>query len=305
MLKARNGSEQGELARGFFSKPLRGKYAAVLRRIQLLFPGLPIPVRLPFGAWWLARKDHIGLPVLYNQFETAELSFVERFLQPGMTVLDIGAHHGFYTLLASRRVGRQGRVISFEPSSREGKALLRHVSLNRCGNVSVQACAVGNEAAEACLYVVEGKQTGCNSLRPPIAESGTSAQRVPVARLDDWLRENKIERVDFIKLDVEGGELEALKSAEELLERRPRPLILTEVQDLRTQPWGYPAREIIDFLRHRDYRWFSLSPEGLLEGLDVSRKTFDGNFVACPEEAVVSLPRVKVASPPGTTHQYT
>lgn len=293
-----------ELAKGFFSKSLRGKYAAVSRRIQLLLPRLPIPVRLPFGAWWLARKDHVGEVVLYNRFETAELSFVDRFLQPGMTAVDIGAHHGLYTLLASRRVGREGRVISFEPSSREQKALLRHIRLNRCRNVNVQACAVGNETMEARLYVVEGRQTGCNSLRPPIAESGTTAQCVHVARLDDWLSEHKIERVDFIKLDVEGGELEALKGANQLLERRPRPVILAEVQDMRTQPWGYAAKEIINYLRDRGYQWFALSPEGLLEGLDVGRKLFDGNFVACPEESVASLRRVKVAAVSGESHSH-
>lgn len=288
------------LARRFFSKSLREKYAAVSRRAQNLFPGLLIPVRLPFGAWWLACKDHVGEPILYNRFETAEVSFVERFLQPGMTALDIGAHHGFYTLLASFRVGEEGHVISFEPSLRERKALLRHVKLNRCRNVSVQGLAVGKETAEGSIYVVEGRQTGCNSLRPPIAESGTSEQRVRITRLDDWLCEQKIDRVDFIKLDVEGGELDALNGAEQLLERRPRPLILAEVQDIRTQPWGYRAKEIIDYLRERGYQWFHISPEGLLETLDVSRNTFDENFVACPEERSASLQRVKRASSPSS-----
>jgi len=290
------GPPPGELAKGFFSKSLRAKYAAVSRRLQYLFPSLPIPVRLPFGAWWLARKDHVGEPILYNRFETAECSFVERFLQPGMTALDIGAHHGFYTLLASLRVGAEGHVISFEPSLRERKALLRHVKLNRCRNVSVQALAVGKEIADASMYVVEGRQTGCNSLRLPIVESGTSKQRVSVTRLDDWLRGQKIDRVDFIKLDVEGGELDVLKGAEQLLARRPRPVILAEVQDVRTQPWGYRAREIIDYLRERGYQWFHISPEGLLEEMDVSRNTYDENFVACPEERAASLQRLKHAS---------
>jgi len=284
--------------RFFLAKPAWGKYFTIARRVRLLFPQAAIPFRLSFGAWWLARNDHVGKPVSEGCFETAEAAFVERFLHPGMTVLDIGAHHGLYTLLASKLVGPAGTVVAFEPSPRERKALLQHLKLNRCRNVTVEALALGSEEQEAVLHVVDGHQTGCNSLRPPIVETGTSPVRVQLVRLGDWLRKRKIDRVDFIKMDVEGGELEVLKGAEQLLERRPRPVIFAEVQDVRTQPWGYRAKEIIDHLRERGYQWFRISPEGFLEELDVSRDTYDENLVACPEECAAALQRVKRASSP-------
>ena len=64
--------------------------------------------------------------------------------------------------------------------------------------------------------------------------------------------------MDFIKLDVEGAELDVLKGADLLLNRRPRPVILAEVQDVRTQPWGYRARDI-QHLSHKGYKWFRLT----------------------------------------------
>ncbi len=66
------------------------------------FPNFSIPGRLPFGAWWLAWNDVVGKTVLKGLFENEESEFLVRMLHPGMTVLDIGAHHVFYTLLASR-----------------------------------------------------------------------------------------------------------------------------------------------------------------------------------------------------------
>jgi hypothetical protein len=157
---------------------------------------------------------------------------------------------------------------------------------------------LGKETTEADLYVVDASSGGCNSLRPPASDvlATSYPQRVHVVRLDDQLALLKIDHVDFMKLDVEGGELAVLQGAQQLLARRPRPVILAEVQDVRTQPWGYRAREIIDYLRERGYQWFHISPEGLLEELDVSRDTYDENFVACPEERAASLQRLKQAS---------
>lgn len=278
----------------FAGRPWQGKVERVRKRWLEAFPRIPFPMRLPFGAWWLARNDHVSRPIIEKQFETAEYSFVRRFVQPGMTVLDIGAHHGFYTLLLSRVTGSRGMVFSFEPSPRERKALLRHVGLNRCKNVEVQALALGAEKKEAELYVVEGGETGCNSLRPPVVLSGTSRVRVPVIRLDDWISELKLDRVHFIKLDVEGGELEVLKGAVSLLERRPRPIILAEVQDMRTEQWGYPAKDIIGYLAAKGFKWFRLSGDGSLEYLDLAPDAFDGNFIAWPEELDRVMPGVIV-----------
>jgi len=273
----------------FLRKPLLEQSRSLYDRWRRLFPNIPVPVRLPFGAWFLARSDYMGAAVTYGGFELAERAFVSRVLRSGMTVLDIGAHHGLYTLLASKTVGPSGQVIAFEPSPRERKALRLNVRLNRCKNVLVQELALGNEEGETKLHVVDHLETGCNSLRPPALPGSTSLVSVRVISLDQWLAVRDLRSVDFIKLDVEGGELSVLQGAKRLLERPPRPVILVEVQDIRTRPWGYRGREIIDFLSAKGYKWFSLSAEGPLAPLDVRAETYDGNFVACPKESMPVL----------------
>jgi FkbM family methyltransferase len=268
----------------FLRKPWSEKKKSFYVRWTVAFPRLPMPLRLSFGAWWLVRGDNAGLPISAGRFESAEIAFVDRLLQPGMTVLDVGAHHGLYTLLSSRRVGSGGRVFCFEPSPRERAALLQHLRLNRCRNVVVEDCALGAEEMMGQLHVVDGFETGCNSLRPPTVMSTTSPVTVRVRKLDEWLSERKIDRVDFVKLDVEGGELAVLEGAAQVLERRPRPIILAEVQDVRTEPWGYRAKQIIEYLGKRKYQWFGLLPDGRLEKLDSRQESLEGNFVACPEE---------------------
>jgi FkbM family methyltransferase len=278
----------------FLQRPWSEKKRVVSFRWTKFFANIPTPIRLPYGAWWLARNDALAGLLLGEGFENAERYFVERFLQPEMTVLDIGAHHGFYTLLASKRVGPLGKVISFEPSPREHRALRLHLLLNRCRNVIVERLALGDEDTESDLYVVENWGSGCNSLRPPDIPAGTSKLRVRVRRLDSWLAQRGISRIDFIKLDVEGAELGVLKGAAQFLEMRPRPVILAEVQNIRTLPWGYRANQIVDHLKKMEYRWFGLSADGSVEELlDLNPNDWDGNFVACPEESLSTLQRCR------------
>jgi FkbM family methyltransferase len=200
-----------------------------------------------------------------------------------MTVLDVGAHHGLYSLLASKRVGKSGRVRSFEPSPRERKYLTQNLGINRCRNVQVESFALGSSAGQAELFMVEGIEDGCNSLRPPAAEVTTTKVTVEVRSLDEYLAQQRIEKVDFIKLDVEGAEIEVLRGATRLLQAAKRPVILAEVQDVRTAPWGYRAEVIIRYLESLGFCWYELSQAGSLVRLDTKSTTYDGNYVASPE----------------------
>ena len=132
-------------------------------------------------------------------------------------------------------------------------------------------------------FVVEGREDWCNSLRAPQIDARTTAERVEVERADDVLEKLGIERVDLIKLDVEGAELSFLQGARRIL-AVSRPVILAEVQDLRSRPWGYAARDIIDFLAQANYCWFALTANGTLQPISTQLKTYDANLVAIPEE---------------------
>jgi Methyltransferase FkbM domain len=152
----------------------------------------------------------------------------------------------------------------------------------------VEHVALGAQDCEAPLYVVDGEQDWCNSLRPPAEQASTHAVRVQVRRLDN-LAALYGHRVDFIKLDAEGAELEILKGASEMLNRRPRPVILAEAEDIRTQPWGYRAAAILEFLEQVGYSCFAIGGDAqLLPATPGSRR--DGrNFLAVPREKQAAL----------------
>jgi FkbM family methyltransferase len=270
--------------RRFLARPTREKYWAIQRRLVARWSGNPNAFRLPFGSYWLPEGSFLDDSLSWNAFEPVEALFVEHMLQPGMTMIDIGAHHGFYTLLASKRVGRKGRVLAFEPSPRERERLRKHLQINHCGNVSVYPYALGSGDGQGELFLVKGPEDYCNSLRPPVVNSPLEKINVRVVALDKFLDEKGVRHVDFLKIDTEGAERDVLSGARNLLRRTPRPIVLCEVADIRTTPWGYPAYQILEFMRDLDYGWFSIVQNGTLTPLTPEHDLHDTNLVAVPTE---------------------
>src|SRR5215467_1095135 len=268
----------------FLASSRRSKYLTLANRARRVFPGMAIPLRLPFGAWWLAENSALDHELMYGEFEKQETEFLRKLLRRDMTMVDVGAHHGFYTLLAAKRVGWHGRVVAIEPSPRECARLEKHLRLNRCSNVELIACAAGEDPGHADLYLVDGFNDWCNSLRPPATAEPVRRMRVPVRRLDDILSELDISKVDFMKLDAEGAELSVLYGALKLLNRQSRPAMLVEVQDVRSRRWGYAAREILQFLVRMDYEWFATGSQATLLPVSCQEETYDANLVALPAE---------------------
>jgi len=133
-------------------KPRKAKYFALAGRARRIFPGDANPAAAAVWGVVARAEEALDHQLMHGSFEDGETRFVQKFLRPGMTVVDVGAHHGLYTLLASKGVGRRGKVIAFEPSMRERRRLLSHLRVNACWNVVLEGCALGDEVGEAdCL----------------------------------------------------------------------------------------------------------------------------------------------------------
>jgi FkbM family methyltransferase len=140
---------------------------------------------------------------------------LERFVKPGMTVYDIGAQAGFYTLFFSRLVGR---VYAFEPFAVNLRYLVAHITMNRLSNVKVVQVALADKAGLAGFTVDRGKSQ--NALVGP----GESPLVVATMSLDELVEEHGFPPPDLVKLDVEGAEASVLEGARLTLERH-RPVV--------------------------------------------------------------------------------
>ena len=213
------------------------------------FPGSTDPEEGSIFAYW---GDDVG-----------ELRLLWRVLQPGMTFFDVGAYHGIYSVIAAKRLEQAGSVTAFEPSPRELRRLRLHLRLNRLASVNVVPCAAAAEEGEATLATVISGNLMRNSLRPPLTSDPLEPVIVETTTIDKYLALTRTNTVDLVKIDTEGAEIAVFRGADRLL-RHLRPMIICEVLDQSTHPWGYPARDIVTRLRAYDYEWFDILRDGSL-----------------------------------------
>jgi FkbM family methyltransferase len=174
-----------------------------------------------------------------------------------MTVYDLGAHVGFYTLLFSRLVGPAGVVHAFEPVPRNISYLMRHLRLNRATNVRVQELAVTRQTGTVAFDSSSGVSTG-----RVVPSAASKMSRVPAVSLDDFIYARGHESPDLIKMDVEGGESDVLAGMSRLLAERP-PVLLVSVHG------GSRWRECMVALASAGYTLLDL--RGLPARLDAAR----------------------------------
>ncbi|MBI1884960.1 MAG: FkbM family methyltransferase [Chloroflexi bacterium] len=183
---------------------------------------------------------------LYDTYEPGTTKLFQRLVGPGMTVMDVGAHWGYFTLLAARGVGEGGRVYAFEPHPDNWALLVKNVQTNGYSNVVAVQKAVADRAGQVPLFL--GKSdAGCNSLyRNPL----TREESIPVevTTLDAFLEREGGPRVDLIKIDIEGGEPAALEGARGLVQRSGNLGLIVEFHPRLLGTAGTTPEEFVDRL---------------------------------------------------------
>ncbi len=182
----------------------------------------------------------------------------------GWTCFDVGANVGAITLALAKFSGRSGKVYAFEPGPPNLARLRANLALNPevASRVDVTEAGVGRAPGE--LFWQEEKDNPGNAL---VGETGT--HKIRIVALDDVIREREIARLDFVKIDVEGMELEVMKGAEQTL-RRFRPMLYFETLPRYTKSGaGATFSDMRDFLvRELGYTLHCIESQGRLRPQD-------------------------------------
>ena len=196
------------------------------------------------------RRNRIG-EELYRSgiWEPRVTAVIRKTVKPGMTVIDVGADIGYYTVLFAA-LASPGRVFAFEPIAEARHVLQRNVDRNALDNISISPFALGRETGSAWLREpLEISRVDLSGQEPAPGDIP-----VEIRRLDDLAQELGLGQVDFLKIDVEGAEHEVLKGFERTL-LRDHPACVIEVHGEMLPLFGSGKPEFLEWMSARSYQW--------------------------------------------------
>ncbi len=188
-------------------------------------------------------------------------SFVQKlpyliYVKKGFVVLDVGANTGSVSLLLSNIVGLTGKVHAFEPIPRTFALLQEHMSkYSHSHNYELYNCALGN-VEEKVDVLIPDQDFGQASMKRHSSGSWVNQPNIDIVQVDSKVVdkfEGKFGKVDFIKLDIEGAELLALKGAHQLISKY-KPILYLEVYREWTNGFGYSPLDLYDYLKLLGYQ---------------------------------------------------
>jgi FkbM family methyltransferase len=198
----------------------------------------------------------------WTPYLESEMCGLRALVRPGSVCIDVGSAADLYTTVLSRLAGPAGRVYSIEPLPFAHLLWARFLRARRAGNVRHRCLALGTEAGTAPMSVPVGRYglvTGRSYLMRDTGGPDSNAEfdgQVPVIvsvdRLDDFCVREAIDRVDFVKIDVEGAELQVLEGGREVIEAH-RPTMLIEVEARHTARYGHSPADVSGWLLKRGY----------------------------------------------------
>jgi FkbM family methyltransferase len=217
--------------------PWRGRSTISRLEPALYKLGIVGPARVevePHLSFFLDPRDYLAATVLITgQWQPEVWDSLSPVLSEGGVLLDVGAHIGYFSLKASSKVGKTGRIVAFEPDPGTLKLLGDNVAANNAGNVTVEPIACTDREQMLTLWAAGESNTAKSSLsRQNAAQVSASEAPKPYTvrgrPIDDVVGELNLTRVDAIKIDVEGAEVLVLRGSVETL-KRFHPRVVVEV----------------------------------------------------------------------------
>jgi FkbM family methyltransferase len=216
--------------RSFVRDLLYGLVEIVYPSTTITLGGEPFNVPLRWANWFC------------EGYEQPTFDFIRAYCKPGATLIDIGAHFGIFTISALRKVGSSGKVISFEPCAATRSVLLKTLELNGFGGVpEIRGEAVSNVSGQSSFFSSKIPGDAANSLIGNTQHPVRSEVRT--IRLDDI----PLPRVDAIKIDAEGAELQILDGSRALILKN-RPAVLLSVHPTQIKRSGKSLGELWDVM---------------------------------------------------------
>ena len=220
--------------------------------VSSLIPNRYFLINVHGSKMFLNLKDPAMRAYALGIYEYWKTLFFMDFIKPGMTVIDIGANKGYFSLLAAKILNGKGRILSFEPEPGNCFWIRKNIEANDYKIIKLFQIALSDKEGKADLFL--GKTEGAHSLNKSwqSLRSEKRAITVETRKLDSILKEENINEVDFIKIDVEGAELEVLIGSQDYLKNKKNLVITMDIHP------GVNRNEIYNLLSRNGFKIYSI-----------------------------------------------
>jgi len=219
-----------------------------------------------------------------GKYEEETTQLVERLIKPGMVVIDVGAHVGYYTLIAAKGVGPAGKVYAFEPEPNNHALLLENIELNRYSNVVAEKKAVSDRVGCSQLYLTALDNGRHSIYRHGLPESGSVA--VETTTLDAFLESQGWPRIGLVKIDVEGAEMSVLAGMGQLLQKSDAVNLIVEFNPAILQGVGVDPLEFLEQMGYLGFNVYWIDREKGLLPVEVAESVSITNKLLTDEGSI-------------------
>lgn len=269
-------------------------YTFILRRIIKR----PMVVRDRNGFRLTVIPEEPVYSLFYNGFlgypEIGEQEYCKQAIKPGMTVFDVGANLGQFTMLFASLVGSNGKVVAFEPVAETMSRLKVHIKQNNLKNIITEQAAVSDvHNSRVTLNIFPEGYSVWNTMGNPTMfrrEDPTKTilpcrqESVKTVTIDNYCLQNKIGKIDYLKVDIEGAELNAIRGCSAMLKKRAIRKIQFEVSREMIHGMRLEGSEVFELLDELKYRCFPISDKGMLLDPVLKSDSCFANIIAMPKK---------------------
>lgn len=229
--------------------------------------------------WRLNLNDLIQRQIFYiGVYEYWETKFIKSVLKPGMVFCDVGANIGYYSLQAAKAVGPTGVVYAFEPFPITYDQLMYNIRLNKLKNIHAFKIALSDKKSKA-FMVNKNKEInlGCSRL----STSDNDNERIEITKdtFSAFCYENNLNRIDVLKVDIEGHEGKFFEGAYSVIEKH-KPIIITEINTSGLARYNVKPDYIKHYLENFGYKLYTFSRFNLVPIEDLHTSLSEYNIIA-------------------------
>jgi FkbM family methyltransferase len=227
--------------------------------------------------------------------EIKEQNLVKALVKPGMIAFDVGANLGDYSILLSQLVGESGKVYTFEPTSSIFEKLETRLNSQGLNNINVFQKAVFSEDKEIEFHEFPDDYSVWNSIgMPQMPNPENPQENIPIAKteivegisLDSFCKTNHIERIDYLKIDVEGAESDVLLGTVSLLQQKKIRFLQFEISQKMLEGLNRKAKDTFKILIDHGYECHRIEADGRIGEKVIDSHSFYENYIAFPEMPV-------------------